>query len=108
MLKTMEVFGPNLTNKILLGCKFTYLQSAQKVAILVTKTQNEELIFIYFAKKIPDCESKEHVQLVFRVPAGTTKPSVAITPISKRFGRSCNAHKQPLEVSLVLGDLVVT
>ena len=48
------------------GCKFHFLQSPQKVTILVTKTQSEELIFIHLAKKIPDCESKEHVQLVFR------------------------------------------
>ena len=78
-----EVLGPYLADKIIRGCKFHFLQSAQKVAILVTKTQNEELIFIHLAKKIPDCDSKDHVKLVFQVLAGTTKPAVAINLITE-------------------------
>ncbi len=50
-----EALGDWLVDKVLRGCKFHFIQSAQKVAILVTDTEGQQVMFVAIAQLIPNC-----------------------------------------------------
>lgn len=65
-----EVLPENLVEKIFRGCKFHFMKSVEKVATLVTETENQKALFVHLASKIPNCKDKETVKLIFNVLCG--------------------------------------
>ena len=51
-----------MIDKVLIGCKFHFLQSVVKVAVLVTDTESQQFVFIAIAKLVPDCNDEEKVR----------------------------------------------
>ena len=71
------VLGNDLINKVIRGCKFHFMQSTEKVAMLVTETDMQKQMFIHLARKIPDCTDQEVVHLILSILGEEKRPSEA-------------------------------
>jgi hypothetical protein len=66
-----DVIGKEKAEKILRGCQVHWARSFQRVAKLVTKTKEEQNLFLYLGNQIPRRTKKENVKKLFDILSGS-------------------------------------